>query len=80
MPAIQSPPSERLLAAASSIERPPCPKCRTGMERVDMIPGLGQLAHRIFRCGKCRHNQIMSQVKSEMVNFDQRDRRESGPL
>lgn len=56
MPAAQLP-SRKPRAALE--EPPPCPKCHSGMQIVDMVPGLGHLAHRIFKCGECGHVQIM---------------------
>jgi len=39
----------------SSEERPACPKCQAAMDLVPYVPGLGPLAERIFKCGKCGH-------------------------
>jgi ribosomal protein S27AE len=35
--------------------RPICPECQAVMHPASHVPGLGPLADRIFKCGKCGH-------------------------
>jgi C4-type Zn-finger protein len=41
--------------SSEEIARPTCPKCQASMDLASYIPGLGDLAERIFKCSKCGH-------------------------
>jgi transposase len=41
--------------SSEEIARPICPKCQTSMDLAPIVPGLGHLADRIFKCSKCGH-------------------------
>jgi hypothetical protein len=46
---------EKRRRSSEGILRLDCPRCPAFMNAVPMLPGLGHLADRIFKCGKCGH-------------------------
>jgi transposase len=41
--------------SSEAIARPTCSKCQASMDLASYVPGLGHLAGRVFKCGKCGH-------------------------
>ena len=42
-----------MLRSYPAIVRPRCPHCDADMEHPEIIPGLGELAQRLFKCPRC---------------------------
>jgi hypothetical protein len=42
-----------MLQSNPAMVHPRCPRCDAAMEHPEVIPGLGGLAQRIFKCPRC---------------------------
>jgi hypothetical protein len=52
----------RASGRAPDFESPLCLRCKAVMDLAPMIPGLGSLADRIFRCNTCDDFHVTSQA------------------